>query len=101
MQPRLRAWFSKDAQRARWEKTRAKGERHFILWRGLPFGVVMFGATSLNRSPWPPPLVRPRATPLLIAGELILWLFLGWLWGIAVWHILDEKFSDVKRLPRH
>ncbi len=93
MRFRRTSWFSADAQRKRWGETRAKGKKHFIIWRGIVlFGGSVFVMQLVNRLIWPPPFLL-HSVFYYIVQNLILALLFGSLWGLWMWSILNEKFS--------
>jgi len=66
------------------------------VWRGLAFGGGIFVLTSLNPVIWPSRF-SSHFTRYMIAGNLIIWLFFGFLWSSFVWNVFSEMLADTKR----
>lgn len=80
----------------RWEKTRSKGKRHFVLWRGVIFwGGFMFVIMQLWQFGfW---YYRYHSAPPAITAYLLLcaigYPIGGWWWGNTVWTMTERSYQ--------
>ena len=90
-------WFSASTHRKRWEKTRAKGKKHFVLWRGIVgFGGGMFVVITVSHTLlWPTPYHSVIREMVI---NLIVWPVSGFFWGLWMWSHLNEKFETSSKL---
>lgn len=78
-----------------WEKTRSKGKKNFIIYRGvLCWGMPMFVLMTLFVN-------KPGAdgyTFLFVLGNALLWTMGGAFWGILTWNLIESRY--VKEIIR-
>jgi hypothetical protein len=81
-------WDNEQAER--WEKTRAKGMRHFILLRGVAgFGIFTAMAYTLFEALM---LKRPFSMGTLVTN-FIFFACAGALWGFLAWKYLESGYQ--------
>jgi hypothetical protein len=75
----------------KWESTRARGMKHFVLFRGvLAYGLPMFVAMTFFAH-------HDELTPKFIAISAVLWLIGGAAFGIASWYVLELQYRKAMR----
>jgi hypothetical protein len=85
-------------QRERWQQQRAKGKKHFVIYRGiLGWGGIMFVSMSAldyySLFGWTLTFDSAYASKLVL--NLILWPVAGLVWGIWVWESLERRMVDI------
>jgi hypothetical protein len=81
----------KPAALQKWESTRARGMKHFVLVRGvLSYGLAMFVAMTFF-------VHHGELTPKFIAISAVLWLIGGAAFGVASWYLLEILYRRAIR----
>ena len=90
-----------EAARQRWQKTKARGKKSFALRYGvMGFGgfmvIFMTVAFWLRNSPFPRGMT---AFYVDVVINLLIWPLAGYSWGISMWRVYEEYFSDRSGQP--
>ena len=85
---------------ARWERVRARGRlryvlMHGVLFWGLPMLLAMTGVTYVQQYGWAWPSAETERI-LLMLVNLIIWPIGGYLFGAAMWSVLEGAYRAVK-----
>ena len=76
----------KPAALQRWEATRARGRRHFVVVTGLlSYGLPMFLVMTFV-------VHRDRLSALFVAVSFLLWLLGGAAFGLLVWMFQERQY---------
>ena len=84
------------AQRERWERTKAKGKKRFILRTGvLQWGGFMFVAMTLSHIFRKPAFPRHLVDYIFdVVLNLLIWPSAGYLFGLSMWAFYESYFSN-------
>jgi len=88
-------WTMREKDRKRWECTRAKGRRHFILVRSV-LGWGLGTAFLFTALLWVEGEPSSRLLPNLVASVVVFPLG-GILWGSWMWSILEGQYQSGSR----